>query len=207
MLQDWTSCTNWRLTMGNSAIRPVAIMLMASIALAGCQSSRIGALQTQPSPAPLTPAPSGSVTAGQLPPPVQPDAQTQAAVQANGFPAAPENADGTTDPNVAVGTDSSVQNVATSGPVTKEALVGAWKVTTQGSNCQMFMALTKWSGGFRAASRGCPGEAASVSSWNVSGNQVVLSDTNGNRVATLFQSGATQFNGQTNGGSAISFSR
>lgn len=192
--------------MGNSVIRPVAIVMMASMALAGCQSARIGALQTQASPAPLTPAPAGSVTAGQLPPPVQPDAQTQAAVQANGFPEAPENSDLDSGPQAAVG-DSSVQNVATSGPLTKEALVGAWKVTTQGSNCQMFMALTKWSGGFRAASRGCPGEAASVSSWNVSGSQVVLSDTNGNKVATLFQSSATQFNGQTNGGSAISFSR
>lgn len=193
--------------MGNSVIRPVAIVMMASIALAGCQSSRIGALQTQASPTPLTPAPAGSVTAGQLPPPVQPDAQTQAATQANGFPEAPENTDASSGPQAAVGSESSVQNVATSGPLTKESLVGAWKVTTQGANCQMFMALTKWSGGFRAASRGCPGEAAAVSSWNVSGSQVVLSDTNGNKVATLFQSSATQFNGQTNGGSAISFSR
>jgi len=192
--------------MGNSVFRPVAIILMASIGLAGCQSSRIGALQTQPSPAPLNPAPAGSVTAGQLPPPVQPDAQTQAANQANGFPDAPENSELASGPQAAV-SDSSVQNVATSGPLTKESLVGAWKVSTQGSNCQMFMALTKWSGGFRAASRGCPGEAASVSSWNVAGSQVVLSDTNGNKVATLFQSSATQYNGQTVGGSAISFSR
>lgn len=193
--------------MGISAIRPMAIVVVASFALASCQSSRIGALQTQPQPAPLTPAPSGSVTTGQLPPPVQPDAQTQAGVQPDGFPAAPENTAANSGPQAAVSPDSSVQNVAASGPLTKEALVGAWKVSTQGSNCQMFMALTKWSGGFRAASRGCPGEASSVSSWNVSGNQVVLSDTSGNRVATLFQSNATQFNGQTIGGSAISLSR
>ena len=193
--------------MGISAFRPTAIILVASVALASCQSSRIGILQTQPAPAPLTPAPSGSVTAGELPPPVQPDSQVQAANQAGAFPDAPENPELENAPQTAVSPDSSVQNVATAGPLTKESLVGAWKVTTRGSNCQMFMALTKWSGGFRAASRGCPGEAASVSSWNVSGNQVVLSDTNGNRVATLFQSSATQFNGQTIGGSAISFSR
>ncbi len=193
--------------MGISKLKPLTVVLVATVALAGCQSSRIGFLQTQPAPEPLTPAPSGSVTAGQLPPPVQPDSQVQGASQNGQFPDAPENPDAANGPQTAVAGDGSVQNVATAGPLTKEAMVGAWSVTTSGQSCQMFMALTKWSGGFRAASRGCPGEAAAVSSWNVSGNQVVLSDTNGNRVATLFQSGTTQFNGQTVGGSAISFSR
>lgn len=191
--------------MGISSIKPITVLLVAGVALAGCQSSRMGALQTQPQPAPLNPAPAGTVTSNQLPPPAQPDG-TFNGQQPNGdFPTAPENA---ANPN---GTDldgqSSIQNVATNAPVTKEALVGAWKVSTSGSNCQMFMALTKWTGGFRAASRGCPGDAAAVSAWNVSGNKVILSDTNGNQVATLFQSGPTKYDGQTSGGSAISLSR
>ena len=49
--------------------------------------------------------------------------------------------------------------------LTREAMVGAWRVSTEGANCQMFMALTRWSTGFRAASRGCPGDAANVSSF------------------------------------------
>ncbi|WP_245555206.1 AprI/Inh family metalloprotease inhibitor [Ahrensia kielensis] len=190
--------------MGISSIKPITVLLVAGVALAGCQSSRIGALQTQSQPAPLTPAPAGTVTSNQLPPPVQPNAQ-----QPNGnFPTAPENASNPNGTDVAnLENPSSIQNVTTNAPVTKEALVGAWKVSTGGSNCQMFMALTKWTGGFRAASRGCPGDAAAVSAWNVSGNKVVLSDTNGNQVATLFQSGATRYDGQTSGGSAISLSR
>jgi hypothetical protein len=91
--------------------------------------------------------------------------------------------------------------------VTRESLVGAWKVTTAGSSCQMFMALTKWTGGFRAASRGCPGDAAGVAAWDVQGQQVVLSDSNGNKVAALFPTGSGAFSGQTNSGAAISLSR
>ncbi len=193
----------------------LAALLLASLAATGCTSSRISALdtaRTAPGPAPLTPAPSGQVSSGQLPPPVQPGVQS-AGVDANGFPIAPQTAtpaptltptptDTPVDP-----TQGSVQQVATAAPVTKEALVGAWKVTTEGSSCQMFMALTKWSSGFRAASRGCPGDAANVSAWNVSGQQVLLTDTNGNRVATLFSSGNGRFDGQTTGGRAISLSR
>jgi Protease inhibitor Inh len=96
---------------------------------------------------------------------------------------------------------------ATGPAVSEDALVGAWKVSTGGSSCQMFMAKTKWSGGFRAASRGCPGDAASVSAWSVSGNQVVLKDSSGNQVATLFSSGGTRYDGTTKGGQPISLSR
>lgn len=197
----------WRIKMGYSAIKPLAICLLATVALAGCQSSRIGALQTQPAPAPLTPAPSGTVTSGQLPPPAQPEV-AQPGAPAGEFPQAPETqVAAAPTPETPATPEPSVQNVAAAGPVTKEALVGAWKVSTSGSSCQMFMALTKWSGGFRAASRGCPGDAAAVTAWNVSGNQVVLSDTNGNQVATLFPSGSGTYNGQTKGGSAITLSR
>ncbi|MDZ7823844.1 MAG: AprI/Inh family metalloprotease inhibitor [Ahrensia sp.] len=199
--------------MGQSLIRSLAFCAVAGALLSGCQSARLGALETQARPAPLTPAPSGRVTSGQLPPPVQPDAATQAAeasqVTQGQFPEAPAGTQIATAPPVAAPTASapSVQNVSTNAPVTKEALVGAWKVSTSGSSCQMFMALTKWSGGFRAASRGCPGDAAAVTAWNVSGNRVVLSDTNGNEVATLFPTGSGAYNGQTKGGSAITLSR
>lgn len=198
----------------SSSIRPLAVILTAGVVLAGCQSSRLGALQTQPTPAPITAAPAGTVTSGQLPPPVKPDAAVQTPaptttpVPTEGeFPTAPENTQVAAAPVPEKPATPSVQPVATSGPVTKEALVGAWKVSTGGSSCQMFMALTKWSGGFRAAARGCPGDAASVSSWNVSGNQVVLSDSSGNKVASLFSNGSGGYSGQTSGGSQISFSR
>jgi hypothetical protein len=183
--------------MQKSALASGAMLIAAAIAVSGCTSSRFNTYNTA-GPAPLTPAPAGTVTGGQLPPPVDPG-QTQTA---STFPDAPGD-DGTG----LSGNAGSLQNVATAGPVTREALVGAWKVQTGGSSCQMFMALTKWTGGFRAASRGCPGDAANVSAWDVQGQQVVLSDSSGNKVATLFSSGNGQFNGQTTGGSAISLTR
>jgi hypothetical protein len=207
----------WRWDMGRNLAGPIAAVALAAVVLAGCTSSRIGALNTQP--APLNPAPAGTVTSGQLPPPSQPGTGAGApALGPDGFPIAPGGtvAGGTdplgetdaNDPNADPNADpTSVQQVASAEPVTREAMVGAWRVSTEGSNCQMFMALTRWSTGFRAASRGCPGDAANVSSWNISGNQVVLSDSGGNRVATLFQSGSGRFDGQTTSGRAISLAR
>lgn len=187
--------------MGKSAFAAGICAVAAAILVSGCTSSRFGNYPTY-QPAPLDPAPSGQVTAGQLPPPTQPG---QTANTQGNFPTAPGDDTGLTgDPNAS---DSSIQQVNTAGPVTRESLVGAWKVTTAGSSCQMFMALTKWTGGFRAASRGCPGDAASVAAWDVQGQQVVLSDSNGNKVASLFSSGSGSFNGQTNSGAAISLTR
>ena len=184
--------------MRKSALSSAMCVLAAGVIVAGCSTSRFGTFGTRPAPAPLASAPTDPVTGGQLPPPTQPG------VTQDGFPDAPGQEGVLTDPN---DPNSSFQDVATAQPVTREALVGAWKVTTAGSSCQMFMALTKWTGGFRAASRGCPGDAASVAAWDVQGQQVLLSDSNGNRVATLFPTGNGQFNGQTTTGAAISLTR
>ena len=188
--------------MQKSAFAAGLCAIAAAVVLSGCTSSRFGTYPTYQQPAPLNAAPSGSVTGGQLPPPVQPGADPNA--QGN-FPVAPGSETGLPgDPNA---TGGSIQTVTTAEPVTREALVGAWKVTTAGASCQMFMALTKWTGGFRAASRGCPGDAAAVAAWDVQGQQVVLSDSGGNKVATLFSTGSGSFSGQTTGGSAITLTR
>lgn len=182
----------------------LAMVLVATTALVGCQSSRLGALNTQPiinSPAPLPAAPSGSVSQNTLAP----------ATSASDFPAAPVT-ERITAPTITQPTTPEVETevaslpTVNSGPIKREQLVGAWKVSTAGSSCQMFLALTQWSGGFRAASRGCPGAAANITAWNVSGNQVQLKDSGGNTVATLLQSGPTRYAGSA-GGAAITLSR
>lgn len=198
--------------MSTKPLGPIVAIVAAATLVAACTSTRFGSLNTQP--APLSPAPAGTVTSGQLPPPSAP----QAAGQGN-FPSAPGGAqtagtlpaDGT---NPTFGTDGTQTGldagaaVAATGPVSRDTMVGAWRVSTQGVSCQVFMALTQSvSGGPRAAARGCPGEVANVRSWDVSGNQVVLSDSGGNRVATLFQSGEGRFDGQTNGGQSLSLAR
>lgn len=199
--------------MGRTLTGPLVTVVAAAIVVSGCTNSRLGTLNTQP--ASLTPAPTGQVTSGQLPPPVEPGIGAPT-LGSDGFPIAPGQTGVTTDPLTETTADDgtqttdptpSVTEVASAEPVSREAMVGAWRVATEGANCQMFMALTRWSTGFRAASRGCPGDAANVSSWAINGNQVVLSDSGGNRVATLFSSGSDRFDGQTVGGRAISLAR
>jgi hypothetical protein len=187
----------------------ICAISFSALILAGCQSSRMDGIVTQPAPAPLPAAPAGTVQQGTLAPVGGTVAPVAGGTE---FPNAPvnPNAPAAGDvPPVAPTTPAAGTQVASAGgpAVSEDALVGAWKVTTAGSSCQMFMAKTKWSGGFRAASRGCPGDAAAVSAWTVSGSQVVLKDSNGNQVATLFSSGGTRFDGTTKGGQPISLSR
>ncbi|MCJ8310492.1 MAG: protease inhibitor Inh/omp19 family protein, partial [Hyphomicrobiales bacterium] len=103
---------------------------------------------------------------------------------------------------------ASLQPPANAQPVTRQAMVGAWTVSTAGSNCQIFLALTKWSGGYRAASRGCSAPAISdVQAWDVKDKQVVLVNSAGGTAATLYRSSDQRYDGSTNGGGAISFTR
>ncbi|MGI9355292.1 MAG: protease inhibitor Inh/omp19 family protein [Rhizobiaceae bacterium] len=112
------------------------------------------------------------------------------------------------DPNVVESPKPAENPGANAQPVTRQAMIGAWTVSTGGSNCQIFLALTKWSGGYRAASRGCSAAAISdVQAWDVKGKQVVLVDSSGSQAATLYRSGDTRFDGSTKGGGAISFTR
>ncbi|WP_210209638.1 protease inhibitor Inh/omp19 family protein [Aureimonas flava] len=170
--------------------------LAAALALAGCQSAApsFGGGSNVRSPAPLRPAPTGQVYSNQLPPPPPP-------------PAAPMTP--TTPPAdaAAAGGQTPPTQTASAGPVTREGLVGAWRVSSGGGNCQIFMALTQWTGGYRAASRGCPGQVADVSAWDVSGSQVVLKDSSGSTVATLSNAGGTRYEGTTSGGQSVSLYR
>ncbi|SKA35561.1 protease inhibitor Inh/omp19 family protein [Consotaella salsifontis] len=181
--------------------------LAALLAVAGCTRSMPSLGDGGGGPAPLTPAPASPVYSNQLPPPPTPPAPP-----APGGVMTGDNTtmNGTTPGAGAPGTaqPGGQTQVASTGPaVSKESMVGAWKVSSGGGNCQIFMALTKWTGGYRAASRGCPGQVADVSAWDVSGSQVVLKDSSGSTVAQLSGSGGTRYEGQTSGGQAISLYR
>ncbi|MEM1377795.1 MAG: AprI/Inh family metalloprotease inhibitor [Pseudomonadota bacterium] len=197
----------------------LAVLCAAAVFVSGCTSSRIGALETR-SPAPLTPAPSGTVQSGQLPPPIAPTpAVGTAPTDGSAFPQAPSGGtppstdlvstgDGgtTTTPTTTTQTSPSV-TAASAAPVTRESMGGVWNASSAGSTCRIATSLTRGGSDFRAASLGCSGDLSNVGFWNLNGNQVVLKDRNGNQVATLFSSGNNQFNGQTNGGRAVTLSR
>jgi len=166
------------------------------LAVSGCQRTVGGFEPLQP--APLSPAPVGGVTSSQLPPA---GATQQSPSQ---FPSAP-GATADSSPEDAAKKETAL--AASAPTVTRESLIGRWSVNSGGSRCDVFLALTKWTGGYRAASRGCVGDAASVSAWDVQGKQVILSDNNGNQVARLYQSANERFDGSLSGGQSISLSR
>ena len=162
------------------------IALSALVAIAGCSRTGLGPRIGQP--APLEPAPVGNVQSGQLTPAGQ-----------TGFPDAPT----TQGPS-----EQELQQVAATAPeVTRDAMIGRWTISTGGNSCDVFLALTKWTGGYRAASRGCTDQAATISAWDVQGKQVLLSDSSGNQFASLYKTGDKQFSGTTAVGQPISLSR
>lgn len=171
----------------------LAVLLAAS----GCTRSMSPTTSDNNSVAPLRPAPTSQVASSQLPPPPPPPPPVTAP---------PVDTQPQTDASTGAAAPGATQT-ASAAPVTREGLVGAWKVSSGGGNCQIFMALTKWTGGYRAASRGCPGQVADVSAWDVSGSQVVLKDSSGSTVASLNNSGGTRYDGSTTGGQAISLYR
>ncbi|WP_341759947.1 AprI/Inh family metalloprotease inhibitor [Candidatus Endowatersipora endosymbiont of Watersipora subatra] len=93
-------------------------------------------------------------------------------------------------------------------PMTYQSMVGAWTMTVSGSSCQIFLALTKWSGGYRAASRGCQSPSIlDIQAWDIRDSQLILLDSNRLIVAALYKDSTLHFDGLTNIGNAISLSR
>lgn len=176
----------------------VAVSLAALLA-AGCSSTRLSSMNTQPEP--LQPAPSGNVTASTtLPPPAAPGT---APTDPAGFPAAPGAAASTDVASITPQADPA----ASAPDITSGAVVGAWKATVSGQSCQMITSLTKLGPNNRAASRQCAAPIDGVKSWNVAGKQLSLYDEGGSVIARLYSSGPEKFDGQTSTGLPISLNR
>ena len=172
----------------------VVIALCAALAVAGCQRSGIGTGPSQPAPlpAPMPASPAGDMRTGQWPPAGPGD-----------FPDPPTTPDPPTAPDA-----QALQALAATAPeVTRNAMVGRWTLSSGGNGCDLFLALTQWTGGYRAASRGCDGQAALIAAWDVAGNQVILKDSSGNRFAELYRSDEQRFDGTTAAGLPASLDR
>jgi len=187
-------------------------------------------------PRPLPAAPTGSVSAAPLPPP--PAKVAAAAPLPGAVPAAPGSVPPPTGlaaldparqpvaapvsapvvvapppPTAAVGAPPPPVVAAAPAPtgnveVGRTDLLGGWTIAAAGDQCQLFMTLTTWSGGYRASTKGCNNDALkNISAWNMEGRQVQLLNDTGATVARLFPASKTQFNGQTDGGGPVSVSR
>ena len=171
--------------------------LAVILALAGCQRTSMSDFSgNNNSPAPLQAQPVPTVSSGQLPAPTGNSTQ---------FPAAPVS--GTATIGGVETASASPAAAASALDVTKESMVGNWRVANAGSSCDMFLTLTNLGSGSRGGTRGCAGELTAMGSWEVAGKQVVLKDRSGNPLARLYKTADSRFDGSTNSGQPVSLSR
>lgn len=169
-----------------------------ALALAGCQSERFTGMDTRPvAPAPLSAAPAGTITASQLPPPVQPGT-----VNPSQFPAAPG-----ADPMAPPGGTQMAAVDPNAPAVTAGSVAGVWNATVSGQSCRVATPQTRFGQGFRAGPLRCPAPLDGVKSWNVEGSQLALYDEGGGVIARLQSSGGSRFDGQTTSGVPVSLAR
>lgn len=109
-----------------------------------------------------------------------------------------------TDPNAAMPATTTAPaapvapSVASGAEIGRTDLLGGWTLSSGSDNCQLFMTLTSWTGGYRASTRGCQSPTLkSISAWSLSGSDVVLAGSGGTPVARLSSAGNNHFNGQT----------
>lgn len=168
----------------------VLLTAIAALAVSGCQSSRFGSVEERPAPLPA--APSGPVTSGALPPP--------APANPAAFPTAPT-------PNPADVAALPAAPPANAPDLTPSTVGGVWNVSVSGQSCKIATSQTKFGAGFRAGPLRCPAPVDGVKSWAVAGKQLSLYDESGAVTARLYSSGPEKFDGQTETGVPISFSR
>jgi hypothetical protein len=181
-------------------VQATAALILVS-ALSGC--GRLGLTDfsgyQQPAYEALAPSPSAAVESGDLQalPPL-PDASPTVAT-ADLPPVEP--VPGPAAPVAAVAPARAVA-------VSRTAVLGTWRLTSNADDCQISMALTSWSGGYRASTRGCTSpDLQRISAWDLTGNQVSLKGPDGATVATLSSAGAEQFSGQTATQAPVSLTR
>ncbi|UOM35962.1 AprI/Inh family metalloprotease inhibitor [Acuticoccus sp. I52.16.1] len=190
-------------TSGACAPRTLGLAMVGilTVALGGCMTQRT---QTVAS---VQPAPSRPVSQAPLAPP--PITQQPQEPQVPEAPIAGQPLPDGSMPG-APGTDVAAASPAPSGVnVGRTDLLGGWSIASGGDNCQLFMSLTTWTGGYRASTRGCSAPSlAGIAAWDLNGSQVTLKGGDGSStVATLRATSAQSFSGSTADGSGITVSR
>ena len=188
------------------------LVICAALAITGCNRS-VNALDVGAQPPQALPSvPSGQVQSTELEPVSTPN-NTTAYPQETQPVTAPTSTELNQDTNSTIQqagleTPTGTSATASAEPLTHEMLQGNWKVASDSSSCKVFLPLTRWNGSYRAGSKHCTNpEIGQLSGWDVKGKQVVLLDSGGNRIATLYSSGPERFNGQTASGKPITFFR
>lgn len=85
---------------------------------------------------------------------------------------------------------------ATALDVTKESMVGNWRVSNAGASCDMFLTLTNLGSGSRSGAW-LRRPAHRHGAWEVAGKQVILKDRSGNVLGRLYKSADARYDGTT----------
>ena len=180
--------------MAFSKINLLAASLVALLATAGCNSTRLSSMETQLAPLPAAPA--GTVTNGHLPPP-----SALGAAGSSQFPPAPAQTQ-------VVALHANSDAAAANAPdITVTSVAGVWSASVSGQSCKVATPQTKFGQGFRAGPLRCPAPINGIKSWNVANKQLTLFDESGEPLARLYSSGEGRFDGQTSNGLPISLNR
>ena len=189
----------------------IAVAVLLAGALAGC--SRMGlsdgpSYGSRPAPAtyePLPAVPTAPVTQATLQPLPPPPGGVQAPVDPNAPPPVPGQPAAAPAAPVA---PIAAPDVSKAPAIGRTDLLGGWRMASGSDNCQLFMNLTSWAGGYRATTRGCNTlELQKISAWNLEGKTVTLKGSDGSTVATLVNAGGEKFAGKTATAQGISLSR
>lgn len=176
------------------AVRKFTFVVVSSMALglsacagSGFMPGRLGGQAPAPPPDPLP----GPAVEGTLDDPLTANPGQNVAI-------------GDNDPAAQPGSGAPESNVAFG----RTDLLGGWRVAAGSDNCELFMSLTGWAGGYRATTKGCASAVlTNVQAWNVEGREVILVSGNGETVARLYATAVQRFNGQTQDGIGITIFR
>ncbi len=202
----------------HTGLKHAGLGVMLALALAGC--GRLGlndplAERPQPTYEPLPAVPTAPVTSSALPPPPvtsAPLATTPGISSGTPVdPMAPTQPSAGTAAGIPVASATTAPSAAPDkgGPaIGRGELAGGWRLSSSADNCQLFITLTTWSGGYRASTKGCnSAEFQRISAWDVSGRQVFLKSGDGAVVATLTSAGQEKYAGSTTSRQSVSLSR
>lgn len=185
-------------------IAAIALCLTAFSVVSGCNRS-VSALDPGPPPAPLPGAPLDPVQSQVLDPVTGQPVQTTGDIPPGGVPGDQVAA---VDPGGAQPLNPGPPPGGGGPALSRESMTGTWTVASDNPDCRIILAFTKWSGGYRAATRRCnTPELGAVTAWDVQGDHLVLVDGTGNTVATLYAAGPELYDGTTSGGKPIRFTR
>ncbi len=170
----------------------IGAVCCSMLAVAGCQ--RLGMGRERVAPLPATPM--ADVSQGSLQP-LDPQATPPMATGQQG-----------TQPGNMQVASAPLTAPASAVALGRDDMIGGWKMRSGADNCSLYMALTTWTGGYRANTRGCTApELSGISAWDLTGKVVALKNSQGGTVAQLYATAPEQFTGQTASGQQISIFR